>query len=362
MAGRFINPNPQFEDANGNPLSGGLLFFYATGTSTLATTYQDQALTTPNQNPIILESDARIGNCFLDPSITYKIVLQDKFGSTIYTSDQINNIGSSIIASFQIYPGNPNTHVAGNAGTINIRGADAVWDTNDNILFVCTATGTATAAVWSPTSTNAFTANEDVLTSDAAILVSDAGRIKTANKSTAIAFTLPTALAMGVAKFVSFKNIGAGTLTITPAGADTIEGQSNFALPRFNGAIVYSTGSTWRVLSSYTFGAQPIPLVDGATPAIDASRGTYFTLTTTTNPTIGIPSNPTPGQNIIIAITASGGARTASLNTGAGGFAFGSDITSLTATASGKTDMIGCKYDPTGNVWRVLAVTKGFSA
>jgi ATP-dependent protease ClpP protease subunit len=48
------------------------------------------------------------------------------------------------------------------------------------------------------------------------------------------------------------------------------------------------------------------------------------------------------------------------LNSGAGGFRFGTDITALTATASGKIDYIGCIYNATDTKWDVVAVTKGF--
>jgi fructose-1,6-bisphosphatase/inositol monophosphatase family enzyme len=41
-------------------------------------------------------------------------------------------------------------------------------------------------------------------------------------------------------------------------------------------------------------------------------------------------------------------------------FRFGSDITGLTATASGKTDYIGAVFNLTDQRWDVVAVTKGF--
>ena len=101
-------------------------------------------------------------------------------------------------------------------------------------------------------------------------------------------------------------------------------------------------------------------LTDGATPALDASKAYVFTLTSTQNPTIAVPTNPTNYQKITIVFTASGGSRTLGLNTGAGGFAFGTDITGLTATPSGTTDYIGCIYNPTSSKWHVVAYSKGF--
>jgi hypothetical protein len=102
-----------------------------------------------------------------------------------------------------------------------------------------------------------------------------------------------------------------------------------------------------------------VTLTDGATPALDASQGNIFLLAAAGDRTIAVPSNPTAQQNIIIRHYASGGARTLSLNTGTNGFRFGSDITALTATLSGKTDYIGCQWNASSNTWDVLAYVKG---
>lgn len=101
-------------------------------------------------------------------------------------------------------------------------------------------------------------------------------------------------------------------------------------------------------------------LTDGATPALDASLGTVFKLTAAGDRTIAVPSNPISTQFIIIQHLASGGARTLALNTGAGGFRFGSDVTGLTQTASGKTDYIGCIYNLADTKWDVISYVKGY--
>lgn len=101
-------------------------------------------------------------------------------------------------------------------------------------------------------------------------------------------------------------------------------------------------------------------LTDGATPALDASKGNTFRLVTTTDPEIAAPSNPSPSQKIVIAITASGAARTPTLNTGTGGFRYGADITALTAIASGKTDYVGAIYNAADDKWDVVAYAKGY--
>lgn len=104
-------------------------------------------------------------------------------------------------------------------------------------------------------------------------------------------------------------------------------------------------------------------LTDGATPALDASLGSVFTLIAAGNRTIAVPTNPPPTgqtQKIIIRHYASGGARTLALNTGAGGFRFGTDVSGISQTTSGKTDYIGCAYNPTDTFWDVVAYSKGY--
>lgn len=113
----------------------------------------------------------------------------------------------------------------------------------------------------------------------------------------------------------------------------------------------------WTVTTPQTV----VALSDGATPALNAALGNTFTLTSTTNPTIAVPSNPVSGQRIAILFTASGGSRTLSLNTGAGGFLFGDTIPALTATPSGDTDLVGAIYNSGLSKWLVAAYVKGFA-
>lgn len=82
-------PKLSFSNAIGTPLVGGTLTTYLAGTTTLATTYQDQAMETANANPIPL--DAR-GECvvWLDSARQYKFVLKDLAGGVIWTQDNIS--------------------------------------------------------------------------------------------------------------------------------------------------------------------------------------------------------------------------------------------------------------------------------
>lgn len=75
------------------PLVGGTLYTYAAGTSTPKTTWQDSAGTTPNTNPITLDST---GSALIYWTGNYKIVLKDALGNTIYTVDNYNTDQAAI--------------------------------------------------------------------------------------------------------------------------------------------------------------------------------------------------------------------------------------------------------------------------
>lgn len=62
---RIIEAFKQFFDGNGDPLAGGKLEFFETGSnSTHKATYSDAAETTANPNPVVLDSEGRAGDIF----------------------------------------------------------------------------------------------------------------------------------------------------------------------------------------------------------------------------------------------------------------------------------------------------------
>src|SRR5262249_3814815 len=62
-------------DADNKPVSGGLVWTYVAGTSTLIATYTDIGLTTPNTNPIVADSGGRFV-AMLAPGQSYKFVYE----------------------------------------------------------------------------------------------------------------------------------------------------------------------------------------------------------------------------------------------------------------------------------------------
>jgi hypothetical protein len=156
MANRFFNPNEQFCDGNGLPYAGGSLSFYASGTSTPLNTYSDSALSIPNTNPVVLDSAGRANSIFLQ-NLAYKVVLADVNNNQIWTEDPVYASDYSTRAKLNSGAGSPNGFVAGTAGSAGI-GADTYWDNVNDILYVCTQTGTASTAVWTAINSGAATA------------------------------------------------------------------------------------------------------------------------------------------------------------------------------------------------------------
>ena len=82
MSGSIVlNGKQAFTDANGRPLSGGLVYFYSANTSTPKDTWQDVAETVLNTNPIVL--DAR-GEASIYGNGAYRQVLKDSMSVLIW--------------------------------------------------------------------------------------------------------------------------------------------------------------------------------------------------------------------------------------------------------------------------------------
>lgn len=93
-------PRIQFSNALGIPLAGGKLYTYLAGTTTLEPTYQDEDLTSANENPITLDST---GSCmiWLNPDKSYKFLLKSALGITQPGWPVDNISGASNLTSLQ---------------------------------------------------------------------------------------------------------------------------------------------------------------------------------------------------------------------------------------------------------------------
>lgn len=89
---RFVNPFPQFSQVVAGqlqPVSGGRLYFYVNGTSTLASIYTDAALTIPASNYQTLDGEGRMTqNVFIGTSV-YRVRLADSNNATIWDKSDV---------------------------------------------------------------------------------------------------------------------------------------------------------------------------------------------------------------------------------------------------------------------------------
>lgn len=81
MALLLPNGMQTFVDQNGKPFSGGSVYMYVPNTTTDKLTWQDQAKTSPNAQPIPLDA---AGRCTIWGEGDYRQILKDSGGNTIW--------------------------------------------------------------------------------------------------------------------------------------------------------------------------------------------------------------------------------------------------------------------------------------
>lgn len=126
----FTYPKFQAYDSNGDPLSGGKLYTYAPGTTTNKATYSDRALTTPNANPLILDSR---GEGVVYGAGQYKFVLKDADDNLIWTFDDVDGLGGYLGGNYYF----PDASQADQGVAV---GSVTVKDFVDSIAVVAQAT------------------------------------------------------------------------------------------------------------------------------------------------------------------------------------------------------------------------------
>ena len=150
MVNRWFNPIEQFPDATGNALAGGLLFC-ATGVHQKQHLFR-QSPHDPENEPYCarfqrarggdLPAKFGIQSC-LCPRHGYRPAdFSHMDAGRFYTSD------FSTVAQLPIRQRSPNANIAGTTGGSATIPASVAWDYVNDILYVCTTTGTSTTAVW----------------------------------------------------------------------------------------------------------------------------------------------------------------------------------------------------------------------
>ena len=106
----FAGAGAQFFDSNGDPLTGGLIYTYLSGTTTPVTTYTSRDGTTNNTNPIVLDGAGRTPNeIWLDGGVLYKFILKTSAFVQIGSYDDIPAINDTTTFSNLITVAGTNT-------------------------------------------------------------------------------------------------------------------------------------------------------------------------------------------------------------------------------------------------------------
>lgn len=219
-----------FQDS-GLAYSGAKVYFYDTGTSTLATIYEDEGQTTPATNPVTCNAAGRFadddGNeitIYPQTNYDYKIKVEDPDGGEIWTQDPIN---------FPLVP-------TLSTQTFVLSGGEYYAGIDQN-----NQTGTT------------YTVQN-----------SDWSKVVTYNNASAVTVTLPDPTGSTfIDKWFSWHtNIGTGTVTIN--AASNINGSGSYVLyPNYSVGIV-SNGSTY-----YTIGGNAADLIARAGSNLTIASG-----------------------------------------------------------------------------------------
>lgn len=90
MATRYGNKDFVFLNSLDIPRALGLVHFYVTTTTTPLNTYSDNALTTPNTNPIVLNAAGRFAVDVFLTAVDYKVVITNFDGTDSITIDPVH--------------------------------------------------------------------------------------------------------------------------------------------------------------------------------------------------------------------------------------------------------------------------------
>jgi hypothetical protein len=156
------------------------------------------------------------------------------------------------------------------------------------------------------------------ITGNITLTATDFGIQNVSKRITANAeITLPAASAVTSNKRCLFKNTGTYVSKLIRAGADTIDGLTEYRIPPYSSIELCSDGtSAWFVLGNPSEVAGSVALTDGANVAWDLAAAPVATLTLGGNRTLDNPTNKRAGASYALLVTQDGtGTRTLAYGT-----------------------------------------------
>lgn len=119
-----VGNDAPFVDSSGNPLSGGQLFFYTAGSSTPQDTYTTSSGGVANANPVVLGStgyptvSGSVVEIWGTAGVSYKAVLKNAAGTTLWTRDNLSLINDSSVSIDQWIAGPAPTYISATSFTL----------------------------------------------------------------------------------------------------------------------------------------------------------------------------------------------------------------------------------------------------
>lgn len=125
MTDQLLPMRQQFFDADGEPLAGGYLTFFVSGTGVLALIYADKDLTTPLPNPLYLDGAGVMVQVFYNAAYRAKAVIRTATGAYVGEIDPVPRASGSRVGaedtSFLPVPGLPQSNVQAALEGLNTR-------------------------------------------------------------------------------------------------------------------------------------------------------------------------------------------------------------------------------------------------
>lgn len=206
------------------PIGGARMQFYLTGSTTPTPAFADAALSTPLTNPVAANGAGEFPAVYLDPTVTYRLQLQNAAGAVLSDVDPVN-LNTVAATQSQVNAGtdtktfvSPNTlaNWTGVAAALGYAPVNRAGDTATNLAINPAAPAVASAGyLGSPVNTQ---------NGNYTLLLSDAGKTIYSTSGSADTWTVPAnaAAAFPIGTVIAFINTGAASVTLAPAGGVTL--------------------------------------------------------------------------------------------------------------------------------------------
>lgn len=251
----LFTPRFQAVDANGNPYSGALLYFYQSGTTTDITVYQDSGKVTPHAQPVVADSAGYFAEIYVDTD-PFKVVLKTSGGTTLETLDAVPLLAGASIVGADL------TALEALAST------GILARTASNTYALRTITGTAPVTV----------TNGDGVSGNPTIAIDEATatqvKANTADKvlTTDIVYTAANEVTLTDAATIAVDNSTFINAVVTLGGNRTLGTMSNAVVNRTGRIRVVQDGTGSRTLAyhaDYEFAGGSAPVLSTAAGAQD---------------------------------------------------------------------------------------------